>query len=86
MRAIIQICDAEPFLDIDLEQKFADETIYATIRDVALDLDQTINSCKWNNKNNNCASIFQSTITEDGLCFTFNNLSPEDIYTEKYEN
>lgn len=40
-------------------------------------------SCAWNNKHFMCANHSHFSLTDNGLCFTFNSMDPQDIYSEE---
>lgn len=39
-------------------------------------------SCKFRTSYTLCEDIFREVITDDGLCFTFNSLNPDKMFTE----
>lgn len=45
-------------------------------------LEEIVIFCMWNSKPVLCTSLFTTILTEDGLCYTFNMLGPEKIYSE----
>lgn len=38
--------------------------------------------CRWLSRFNECDKYFRETLTEEGICYTFNGLHPMDIYRE----
>ncbi|XP_055305956.1 pickpocket protein 28-like, partial [Sitodiplosis mosellana] len=62
--------------------KFTNTSIYDIIQDIAPNLTSVIVSCSWNLQMENCESHFSPTITDEGLCFTFNALNSDEIYTD----
>nr|XP_034834374.1 pickpocket protein 28-like [Maniola hyperantus] len=40
--------------------------------------------CRWKGKLTSCNSMFTPILTEEGMCFTFNTIGPEDLF--RYEN
>lgn len=49
---------------------------------VAPNISMSIMSCRFRTLAINTDDIFQEIITDDGLCFTFNSLSPESMFTD----
>lgn len=41
---------------------------------------ETFDYCLWLNKFEDCKTMFQLVLTDEGLCYTFNTLSFEQIY------
>ncbi|KAL9905474.1 pickpocket protein 28 [Glossina fuscipes] len=44
---------------------------------------ETFLRCKWRNSLQNCANMFSKFITDDGMCYSFNSLSLEEIYRQE---
>lgn len=86
----MQICHLIDFTEyIDFGEKFANETIYDVIKDMAPSLDGercVLSTCRWQLKYKDCPALFKPILTEEGLCFTFNALNSRDIYTEEFRN
>ncbi|KAK4874086.1 hypothetical protein RN001_013446 [Aquatica leii] len=38
--------------------------------------------CKWLNENRTCSDLFTPVLTEEGICFTFNMLDREELFTD----
>lgn len=63
--------------------EFVDESIYETIEDLAPKLDDVVRKCRWRQKEVNCSDIMSPVLTETGLCYAFNALNSDDIYTDE---
>lgn len=55
------------------------------IEEMAPTLGDTLRACRWKNKGdgNTCSDLFVPILTEEGLCFSFNALNWDEIYTDK---
>lgn len=62
---------------------FVKNSIYNLIEKVAPSLEDIIQKCRWQQKNVNCVDYFTPIITNKGLCFAFNALNSNDIYTDQ---
>lgn len=45
--------------------------------------EQTMFYCKFNNKFQDCRNMYSEVMTEEGLCFTFNDFTPNDMFNNK---
>ncbi|XP_055307692.1 pickpocket protein 28-like [Sitodiplosis mosellana] len=83
MEALLHICHIQ---DADFgyyQSKYANESIYELIKDTAPALNDTFFYCEWQHELIPCASVFAPVLTDDGLCFSFNALNSQEIYTEE---
>ncbi|KAK9883370.1 hypothetical protein WA026_001542 [Henosepilachna vigintioctopunctata] len=49
------------------------------LREAAPSFEEMLWSCKWTLVNETCANFFVPTLTEDGICYTFNMLDREEL-------
>lgn len=66
----------------DPEKNFTDGSIVDTLLDIAPAYNDTLYGFKWRNEVDVDAKL-QKIITEEGVCYTFNDLNSKDIYTEE---
>ncbi|XP_055599041.1 pickpocket protein 28-like [Uranotaenia lowii] len=78
VRAVSQVCDAHIFYNIELNQTI-DSDCVDWLRNVSVSANEMLMFCKWRNDPIYCDTIFTETLTEEGLCYTFNSLSAEDL-------
>ncbi|KAK5641659.1 hypothetical protein RI129_010206 [Pyrocoelia pectoralis] len=62
-------------------EKIVDDSVFEVFNEVAPPFDDVLWQCKWLNENQTCASLLTQTLTEEGVCFTFNMLENEAMYT-----
>ncbi|KAK4874127.1 hypothetical protein RN001_013487 [Aquatica leii] len=48
---------------------------------VSPSFDEVFYECKWMNQVKNCKDLFTPTLSEEGICFTFNMLDREELFT-----
>ncbi|XP_068142436.1 pickpocket protein 28 [Drosophila tropicalis] len=78
--AISQVCDAH-LHDIEFGHKIRKGIeIIDALSEVSPLFDNTYLNCKWRNMPIKCNDIFHKFVTEDGVCYSFNSLSPAEIY------
>lgn len=45
-------------------------------------MDEVLVDCYWQNLPFKCSKYFQEVVTNEGVCFSFNSLSPRDIFAD----
>ncbi|XP_031621834.1 uncharacterized protein LOC116339891 [Contarinia nasturtii] len=65
------------------ENYFSNESIYDVIEDLAPNLDYSLRKCQWQSKDIRCSDYIVPMMTNNGLCFAFNALSSQDMYTDQ---
>lgn len=56
------------------------ESIYESIKEITLNMNSTIQSAMWLYKVE--STFFKPIYTAEGLCYTFNSINSQDIYTD----
>ena len=66
-------------------EDFVNASVFDMIEDMAPNLIDTIRACRWKGfgDDNTCSDLFVPVLSEEGLCFSFNNLNWDEIYTDK---
>lgn len=81
-----QLCDMiHEHFDFDIFKNVSTPEILNTLRNMSLILEETIFKCSWLYNSDDCEDDFKTIITEEGICFTFNALNSQDVYTDEYE-
>lgn len=85
MESICQLCDAHMCSpsNFQIGGNKTDGRIYDILKDIAPTFNDAMFFCKWRNDFLNCTELFKPTLTEEGYCYTFNNLNTKDIYTDE---
>lgn len=80
MGAVTQVCDHH-LHDVEFgSEKRKGIEIIDSLSDVGPQFDETYLDCKWRNSPIKCNEIFHKFVTEDGVCYSFNSLSPAEIF------
>lgn len=81
LKALAHVCPLLPHL-IPFDDNFTNGHIYDTIQDIAPTIGESL--CNWWGRDINCSQLLVPILTEDGLCFTFNGLNSDEIYTDQW--
>lgn len=65
-------------------ENVTDNSISDVIDEISTTFDDTLYACSFQAKSSTCYQYFHEILTEEGKCFTFNLLSPEEIFRTKY--
>ena len=84
MRALAHLCTSDIIDYFSLGEDFANASIYKTMRDMALPLDDVAPDCKFGRLFSSCDWFLKPSVTDEGVCFTFNALNSNEIYTNEY--
>lgn len=81
MKTLAHVC---PVLYEQLEYRdgYMNESIFDVIRDVSIDVSESMVGCYNGISQTNCLNSFVDVITDDGLCHTYNALNSHQIYTD----
>lgn len=81
MNALAHLCKRLPLM-MEFQEKFSNDSIYETIHNMGLTPIDSMKTCIWQNKLY-LSCPFVPTLTDEGVCFTFNALNSNDIYTNE---
>lgn len=82
MEAISQVCDAHLTEKFKIGENVTDNSIIKMLKRMAPSLNDTMMLCKFRNKLQYCNDYFQEVLTDEGLCFTFNMISSNELYRD----
>ncbi|XP_055528659.1 pickpocket protein 28-like [Wyeomyia smithii] len=82
LRAVAQVCDAHIFQDKPLNQTF-DRDCVDWLRNVSVSASDMLMMCSWRNNVSACDNFFTETLTEEGVCYTFNSLGADDLLRQE---
>lgn len=80
MEVVAQTCDTHLLINQSVGHNFMDSECVQTLFDVAPRFNETLFFCKYRNFTDTCDKLFAPTITEEGICYTFNAMPGKDIY------
>lgn len=84
MEVVLQLCDAHIAVDnFQIGTNFTNSEFFDILKELAPTYNDTMMFCKWRNEVNFCDALFRTTLTEEGVCYTFNALNSRDIYTDE---
>uniref|UniRef100_A0A182FU38 Uncharacterized protein n=1 Tax=Anopheles albimanus TaxID=7167 RepID=A0A182FU38_ANOAL len=78
LRALAQVCDSHILRDVPLNQT-TDPNVVDLLRNVSMPLEKALFFCRWRRTPGLCTDHFTETITNEGICFTFNSLSAGEM-------
>uniref|UniRef100_A0A182WEP0 Pickpocket n=1 Tax=Anopheles minimus TaxID=112268 RepID=A0A182WEP0_9DIPT len=79
--AMIQVCDFS-FNKFLANQSYDDNLVHV-LQEMAIPFEEMFVTCIWGNKYTFCNDLFKPTLTERGICYTFNGLSADDMLRQE---
>ena len=83
LEAVVQVCDSHLFMGKKIQSGLNSSEIVSTLMEIAMPFNETLMFCLWRNQIKICSDLFSQTITEDGVCFTSNDLDITEIFKEE---
>lgn len=81
---LLHVCDPQLLNNFKFNYSLLPEedTLMAQLEEILYTLDDSMMFCKWRESYVDCDEIFTAVLTDQGNCFSFNNLLPEEIFNE----
>ncbi|XP_063709864.1 pickpocket protein 28 [Culicoides brevitarsis] len=83
LEIIAQTCDAHLLVNAGIGNATITSDCIDQLLDMAPQFNETLFHCKYQNLADTCDTLFAPIITEDGVCYTFNALSGQEIYRKE---
>lgn len=81
--ALTQVCDSlfvhDPAFIFAFNKSY---DVMRMLKEMAVKQDDAMNDCKWANRKIKCEKFFTETLTEEGICFTFNMIDYQELFKD----
>lgn len=85
MRTLAHLCTSDFMYYFSMEEDFVNGSIYEIMKDMAPPIEDVAPECRFNNVFSACDWYLKPILTDEGLCFTFNALNSNEVYTKEYD-
>ncbi|XP_039442696.1 pickpocket protein 28-like [Culex pipiens pallens] len=75
--AMLQVCDFVLY-EVFTNETFDDDCV-KLLQQMKIPQNEVFLYCQWRDENVDCSEKFRPTLTEKGICYTFNSLSEDDL-------
>lgn len=85
MKVACQFCDDEHVRHMVklFPENYTDSSIYDTLYNILPEYEDMLYLCKFMDRTASCNNYLYPYLTEYGVCFSFNTLRADDIYTNE---
>ena len=84
MQALIHFCHFNVRNNSQFGGEFTNDSFFHIMQDIAPSFNSTFVRCEWQNKHYPCSELFSLMLTSAGICYTFNALNSQDVYTKEW--
>ncbi|KFB49418.1 AGAP011610-PA-like protein [Anopheles sinensis] len=77
LEALLQVCDFA--FGIDMDNGTYDDDVVQRLQQMAIKLNEIFVTCGWRGQTIDCGHLFKPTLTDSGICYTFNSLSADEM-------
>ena len=81
--ALTQVCDSllvhDPAFIFTFNKTY---DVMRMLKEMAVKQEDAMNDCKWANRKIKCEKFFTETLTEEGICFTFNMINYKELFKD----
>ena len=80
MDAAFLVCDPHLYTEGSGFNHTNGQDLIATLSTIMPQFEQTFEKCRWRNVAKKCKELFFKYLTDDGVCYSFNTLNPNEIF------
>ncbi|XP_024081092.1 pickpocket protein 28-like isoform X2 [Cimex lectularius] len=78
---VVLLCDDHVLVNTTKQKQFTDDSTIEFLKEVSPGLNDSLLVCKWKGElREDCSHILKAVVTEEGMCFSFNMLSPQELF------
>ncbi|CAO1371995.1 unnamed protein product [Diamesa serratosioi] len=83
LEVVTHVCDPHLMESHQIVEDSMDDEIVKVLKEIAVPFEEQILFCKYNGIMKPCAEVLTETVTDEGICYTFNMHESWEMYEEK---